>query len=323
MLPLARSLLLAVAVGWLWPLAAEPSAVCGQDDPRFAAALALWLDDDEAEALPALAALAAEGNRAAQMLLALIDANPPVQGPWLVRRPRAERLALLRAPGGLSGRSWMEEAATDTALARLWVERRSSATMPATALAFAAIGEERAARETLQAIAARQFRGFAAIADDPNYPPDLRYMVWREWAEEPGGRARIETEIAALMPGDPQIGRFEHRPVTAAERDAWLAAARLTAPLRATCAVCPQSFAACLRGGWQLIGGHTLLAEFGTLSETLIPSEVWHSSQRGRLALLRLPGTRRQYADTIFAAVGAEDPCLMEALAVETARFWE
>jgi hypothetical protein len=322
MLPLARSLLLAAALGWLWPLAAE-AGVRGQDDPRFAAALALWLDDDEAAALPALSALAAEGNRAAQILVALIDANPPVQGPWLVRRPRAERMALLRAPGGLSGRSWMEAAAADTALARLWVERRSTTTTPATALAFAAIGEERAARETLQAIAARQVRGFAAIAGDPRYPPDLRYLVWREWAEEPGGRARIEAEIVALMPGDPQIGRFEHRPVTAAERDAWLARAPLATPLRATCAICPRTFAACLRGAWELIGVHTLLAEFGTPSETLIPPEVWHASRRGRLALLRLPGTRRQYADTIFAAVGAEDPCLLQALAVETARFWE
>jgi hypothetical protein len=323
MLPLARTLLLAAAVGWLSPLAAAPSGVAGQGDPRFVAALALWLGDDEAEALPALAALAAEDNRAAQVLLALIDANPPVQGPWLVRRPRAERLALLRAPGGLSGRSWMDEAAVDTALARLWVERRSTATTPATALAFAAMGEERAARETLQAIAARQRRGFAAVADDPRYPPDLRHLVWREWAEEPGGGARIEAEIAALMPGDPQIGRFAPRPVTGEERDAWLAAAPLAAPLRATCAVCPRSLAACLRGAWTLIGDHTLLAEFGTPSETLIPPEVWHASRRGRLALLRLPGTRRQFADTIFAAVRAEDRCLAEALAAEMARFWE
>jgi hypothetical protein len=146
--------------------------------------------------------------------------------------------------------------------------------------------------------------------------------VWREWAEAPGGRARAEAEIAALMPGDPQIGRFDPRPVTAAERDAWLAEAPLAAPLRATCSLCPRSFAACLRAAWRLIGDHTLLAEFGTPSETLIPPGVWHASRRGRLALLRLPSTRRQYADTIFAAVGAEDRCLADALAAETARFW-
>ena len=315
---------LALLALWLPALAsAQTAGVAGQENPRFAAALARWLDDDEAKAVPVFAALATEGSRAAQVLLALIDANPPVQGPWLVRLPRAERAALLRAPGGLSGRSWIEEAAADTALARLWIERQDPGTTPATALAFAAIGEERAARETLQAIAARQARGFAAIAAEPGYPPDLRHLVWREWAEEPGGRARIEAEIAALMPGDPQIGRFDGRPVRPGDRDAWLAAAPLAAPLRAVCAVCPESVAACRRAAWVLVGGHALLAELGTPSETLIPSETWHASRRGRLALLRLPGVRQQFADTIFAAVGAEDPCLVEALAAETRRFWE
>ena len=68
------------------PAPAEP--VAGQDDPRFQAALAAWLADDEAGALPELAALAAADNRAAQVLLALIDRVPVYQGPWLVRLPR-------------------------------------------------------------------------------------------------------------------------------------------------------------------------------------------------------------------------------------------
>ena len=65
----------------LTPAPASGASLAGQDDPRFVGALDLWLADDEAEALPALAALAAQGNRAAQVLLALIDANLPYQGP--------------------------------------------------------------------------------------------------------------------------------------------------------------------------------------------------------------------------------------------------
>ena len=60
----------------------------GQDDPRFQSALALWLADDEETALPELAALAAGGNRAAQVLLAQIDVTPSFQGPWLAGLPR-------------------------------------------------------------------------------------------------------------------------------------------------------------------------------------------------------------------------------------------
>ena len=154
-------------------------------DPRFAAALQAWLADDEANALPAFAALAAEDNRAAQVLLALIDRVPVYQGPWLVGLDRKERLALTRAPGGLSGRSWMVHAAADTPLAALWLERDGTETSLETPLALAGMGENRAARETLQALAARQYRGFAAAASDPRFPPELRHLVWREWAETP------------------------------------------------------------------------------------------------------------------------------------------
>jgi hypothetical protein len=314
---------LALAVGLLCSVSdAVTAQVPGADDPSFEATLRHWLDDDEATALPALAALARDGNRAAQVLLALIDIAPPYQGPWLVGLPRAERLALMRAPGGLSGRSWMSVAAEDTPLARLWADRLAVTTGPETALAFARMGEDRAARETLLALAARQFRSFASVADDTAYPPELRFLVWREWAAAPGGRARAEAEIATLMPGDPQIVRFDDRPVTAAERDAWLAESRLAAPLRATCAaLCPASGAGCIRAAFVLVGGHRGLATFGTPSATLIPPEVWDTSPRGRLALLRVAPARHGPADYRLAeAVAAEDACLAEALAVEAVR---
>ena len=54
------------------PHAAAPE-IAGRADPRFEAALAAWLDDDDATAIPVFAALAAEDNRAAQVMLGLID----------------------------------------------------------------------------------------------------------------------------------------------------------------------------------------------------------------------------------------------------------
>ena len=56
----------------------------------------------------------------------------------------------------------MQAAAEDTPLARLWLERQQTTTTFETAMDFAAMGEQRAAAETLQALAARQVRGFAA-----------------------------------------------------------------------------------------------------------------------------------------------------------------
>jgi hypothetical protein len=242
-------IVLAVICG---PATAQVSGqVPGQDDPRFEAAVATWLADDEAAALPALAGLAADGNIAAQVLLALIDARRDLEGPWLAGLaglPREERLALLRRPGGMSGRRWMEAAGVP--LAQLWLDRWSSDTAPATVLGFAAMGEARAARETLLAMAARLRRGFGDLAEAPGYPPALRYLAWAEWATEPGGAAHVAAEIAALPPGDPQVEIFTGEPADPAARDAWLAADPLAAPLRAFCAAtCPEAAAGCARAG--------------------------------------------------------------------------
>jgi hypothetical protein len=86
---------------FLTPLAttAQPA---GHDDPRFQAAVQAWLDDKDQTALPALAALATEGNTVAQILLGRI-ANRPMSR-WLANMNRKDRNALLRAPGGLSGK---------------------------------------------------------------------------------------------------------------------------------------------------------------------------------------------------------------------------
>jgi hypothetical protein len=299
-----------------------PAEVPGQDAPAFAAALGRWLADDEA-ALPEFAALAAGGNRAAQVLLALIDARPELHGPWLAGLDRAARIALLRRPGGLSGQTWMEAAAEDTPLARLWLARLQADTDPEVVLAFAALGEHRAGRDTVLAIAARQHPGIAALADAPGYPPGLRFLAWRAWRTDPARAARIEAEIAALPPGDPQIAAHRGAPAAAPAHDAWLATAPLAAPLRAFCtAACPVSATACARATFVLGGDLPGLARLGTPSETLIPAATWDASSLGRAALLRRAEARDWNEGPLLAtAIAGIDACTAEALARETARF--
>lgn len=310
--------------------AAEPR---GQDDPRFQSALALWLADDEETALPELATLSAGGNRAAQVLLAQIDVTPSLHGPWLAGLPRAERNALLRAPGGRSGRSWMRAAAEDTPFARLWLLQHTPAVTAETALAFAALGEHRAARRVLLTLENRHYHGFAAMADDPNYPPEMRYLIWREWNQGPATRARAEAEIAALHPGDPQLAHFDSRPFDPAAFDDWLASASLAAPLRALCeATCPDTARSCTRAGFELLSssstdvavfdsGHGDLLLFGSPSETIVAPESWNASPRGRAAVLRQPEMHSRYAEAVLARVATRDACFAATLAGEAARF--
>jgi hypothetical protein len=290
------------------PLRAAPGdPVPGQEAPAFAAAVEAWLAGDEAAALPVLARLAGEGSAAARMLLALIDKMPEMQGPWLSSLPKAGRMALLRAPGGLSGTSWMRPAAEDSPRAALWLRLWSVEAPVSLALDFARAGESRAAREALVFAAARERTGFAGIADDPDYPPGMRYLVWREWRAA-GADDRIAEDAAALGPGDPQ------RQVAGLDWDAaaWPGDHPLAAPLAMLCADrCPDAPAACARDGLAMLGGYDVLAQFGSPSETLIPAARFSASARGQGALMRrmmLSGrARTEPADTCLARAVAEE----------------
>ena len=177
----------------------------------------------------------------------------------------------------------------------------------------------------MQALAARQYRGFASVASDPRFPPELRHLVWREWAETAEGRARAEAEIAALPPGDPQIRRFEDRPVAQGDTDDWLATAPLAAPLRASCdALCPASPVTCRRAAFFLVG------------RARPPRRVRHalgdadpardSGPRAHAARKRSSGrrsARHRFAYETATAVRKADACLADALAAEVAHYFE
>ncbi|MGG7645672.1 hypothetical protein ACQ5SP_12765 [Rhodovulum sp. YNF3179] len=289
--------------------AADP--VPGQDDAGFVSAVETWLEGDEAAALPVLADLAAEGNTAAQMLLALVDKMPELQGPWLSDRSRDERVALLRAPGGMSGKSWMRAAAAEAPLARLWVQLWSPDAPASLALGFARAGEARAAREALVFAAARQAGGFDAIADDPDYPAGMRYLVWKDWRAA-GQGDRVADDAARLSPGDPQ------RVVAGLDWDAgaWPDGHVLAAPLEALCAgICPDAAADCARAGLARLGGYEVLAQLGTPAAVLIPRARFLDSAKGRETVLRrmlLSGRERP-------APG--ESCLDGRLAAEAARY--
>lgn len=76
---------------------------------QFINALNAWLDNDDAVAIPILSRLATEGHVPAQIFLARI-ANR-VASEFVEGLSREDRNRVLRAPGGLSGKSWISVAA--------------------------------------------------------------------------------------------------------------------------------------------------------------------------------------------------------------------
>lgn len=267
--------------------AASAVAVAGQDDPAFRAALALWLEGAEDRALPELAAAAQAGNPAAQVLLGLIDTTPALQGLWLAEQPRRERLALLRAPGGLSGTNWMRHAARTEPLAALWLRLWSGDADVGVMLDFARRGELRAAHLAAKTLALRDQSGFPAAAEDPAFPEFARVLALREAAHRaPQGTA--PPDLAALHPGDPARPLLGGADPGAEALDRFLAGQPAFQALPAALArMCPDpanrladqaALVAALGGWWGL-------AEVGPPVAAFIAPDIWAASPVNRNAL--------------------------------------
>lgn len=93
-----------------FPAFAQTRAISGQSAPAFQQALTAWLNGEDLPALEAFSELAKNNNAAAQILLARIARRPNMYAHVTVDMDRKEKIALLRKPGGLSGKSWLTEA---------------------------------------------------------------------------------------------------------------------------------------------------------------------------------------------------------------------
>lgn len=186
------------------PARAELAGVelAGAEAPALRAALALWLAGEEEAALPAMADQARAGNAAAQVMIALIDMTAAYQGDWLGALPRAERIALMRRPGGISGESWL--AVAEGALAQAWRRLLDTETGPAVVTEFADMGEDRAAVFAARTLKRRQNRELAAAMAEPGVPDYLATYGGGEWLPAPDDPAwaPVSAACANLCAGD-------------------------------------------------------------------------------------------------------------------------
>ena len=272
---------------------ATADPIGGQSDPAFQAALSQWLEADEAAAIPALGRLAQDGNRAAQVLLGLIDTTPRYQGPWIFALPRDQRLALLRTTGGLSGRNWLRVAAKDTPLAAAWLRLWDGNAGVGVMQDFVLLNEEAAARTAAKLLARREAKGFAELAAKPGFPAFAQSLAMREWqATDP---AQAQTALTALPPADPGralLGPYKPNPAALLELAKTDPALHLLEGYLAV--MCPntgggetqraQRFAQ----AFEMIGGWWGLADLGPPAETLIDPDRWTRSRQAMVTFGRL-----------------------------------
>ena len=293
------------------------AGIPGREAPAFEAALEQWLADDEAGSLPELAGLAAEGNAAAQMLLALIDRTPSLQGPWLARLPRAERDALLRRPEEATPRNWMAAAVAAEPTAALWQRFWEGEASAELALDFAEAGEPDMAARVLLVRSVQRRSGLAEHAGAPGFPPALRALALLD----PLGPPEDET-VRPIDPEDPQRGYLETPPPDALLGQ-WLMSAPEALPVAAFCRDACGGAPSCALAAYRALGGHAGVIAAAAPSARLIDPARFAASTRGQCALLRRVLLRKDARGraSLIAATRKVDACFADHLEAEAQRY--
>ncbi len=304
----------------LIPQTALAQTIPGQTSPQFTQALTDWLADKDEASLPVFATLARDGNAAARLMLGVIDKDASMQGPWLILQDRADRIALLRAPGGLSGRSWLRQV-REIRFAAILMDVLDSRTDLDQILDLVDLGEERAARFSLISLEARQWVGFAEKADDPRFPIATRYLIWREWQKAGDRAAALNAALASLHPGDGQR-LLLRAPVAVPDLESWLMLTDLGQPLRQLCQQnCGQTQPSCMRAGLRALGGYRRLASIGTPTQLLISDAAFAASPRGLASVLRRSLSYAHLTESRLRPLRRINACFTDLLAAEGQRY--
>ncbi|MDP3407202.1 hypothetical protein [Bosea sp. (in: a-proteobacteria)] len=137
-------------------------------------AISAWLADDDAVALPALSALAQAGDDDAMLALGVIEPRA-WEGPYVQGLDRAQRIAVLRRPGGLSGESWLASVTVRRPLAEAVLQARQKGDP----WPLMALGQTDAARGALAMAFNQNPSSLAESAWQRDVPDALRGLVWR------------------------------------------------------------------------------------------------------------------------------------------------
>ncbi len=147
------------------------------DARTFEEAVNHWLALEDEKALPMLAGLAAAGDERAMLLLAMLDQDW-AQSDWLMSLGRKERNALMRAPGGLSGRSWLTKVKDQRELADALISSPGVDDFARRAEALFRLGETAAGARVAMTAFNIDPGALADIAGKVSLPAKMNYLLW-------------------------------------------------------------------------------------------------------------------------------------------------
>lgn len=286
----------------------------GLEEPALQTAIETWLEDNDEDSLPILAALAAEGNIAARLLLARIEVTDQGPSNFLNGLSRKERVELFRSNSGkgLFRPTWLksEQKAGNQIAATLLDSTNTVVNLDAIRVLYE-IGEPEAAYDLIREAAGNgsqeqkeELTHF--LPDKSELMPYLRALQNPVADFTPGHAAlqqgiggselqgsKSDTHAAAYFveygyQTGVQNSDFAQSNHYYGDLASWIEAAPVTTPIATLCRrYCRDDTQACAITAFGLVGGYYKAIKFDSPMQTLIEQSRYVTSDRAVGMVLR------------------------------------
>jgi len=344
-----RLLMTTGAIFWIAMLAgqgAEANELKGTDDSALQASIETWLQDNDVDSLPTIAALAADGNIAARLLLSRIEMTDQGPSDFVIGLSRKERVGLFRSNvgSGMFRPTWLKsEKAAGNQFAAVLLQSTNTVVDIGTIQKLYEMGEPEAAydltREAVGNGSAEQKQELANfLPDDSELKPFLRALqdpastlsighaalqLSIEGNEFKGSEA--DTDAAAyFVEHGYQIGiqaiDFDQSSYYYDGLASWIESATAMAPIATLCQrYCGGDAPACNLTVFGLVGGYYKAIKFDSPLQTLIEQPRYVTSDRAvGMVLRRISFARAASASRKLLIsddeLQAKSACLAEAV---------
>ena len=286
----------------------------GLEDPTFQTAIEIWLQDNDEESLPVFATLAGEGNIAARLLLARIEATDQAASDFVSGLSRKERVELFRSNSGkgLFRPTWLksEKNAGNKIASTLLDSSNNVVNLDAIRMLYE-IGEPEAAYDLIREVAGngsqeqkQELANF--LPEKSELMPYLRALQ-NPVAGFTVGHAALQQNIGSneLKGPEPDVRAAAHfveygyqTGVKTSDFDqtnhyygdlaSWIEVAPATTPIATLCRrYCGEDTQNCSITAFGLVGGYYKAIKFDSPMQTLIEQSRYLTSDRAVGMVLR------------------------------------
>jgi len=303
-----------LCVGVFGVLNAQANDLQGQEQPALQAALEIWLQDNDKDSLPTIAALAANGNIAARLLLSRIEVTDQGPSDFVNGLSRKERVELFRSSSGkgMFRPTWLKsEKEAGNQVASILLDSANTIVSIDTIRKLYEIGETEAAYDLIREAAGngtqeqkQELADF--LPEDTDLMPFVRGLLDPAVAISIGHTAlklsiqgnefngpESDTRTAAdFVEYGYQIGvqnsEFDKRNYYYNGLASWIATAPVTAPIATLCRqVCGEETRDCAITTFGLVGGYYKSIKFDSPMQSLIEQSRFVTSDRAVGMVLR------------------------------------